>query len=117
MPNADLIPRTARISMSSMVQGNMATSDNMLCMYGFMCTMGDPTILPDLMAGAYGGEWNAEKITQIGKDTIALERAFNKAAGFTPDDVALPEFFSKEVAPSSGAVFDLTREDLADTFK
>jgi len=117
MPNADLMPKVARVSMSSMMQGNMATCDNIMCMYGFMSTMGDPTILPDLFSGAFGGEWDADKITQIGKQTIELEREFNKAAGFTVDDDVLPEFFYTEVAPSSGAIFDLTKEDMADTYK
>jgi aldehyde:ferredoxin oxidoreductase len=117
MPNADMMPKVARVSMSSMMQGNMATCDNIMCMYGFMSTMGDPTILPDLVAGAFGGEWTGDRVTQIGKDTIALERAFNKAAGFTIDDDVLPEFFYNEVAPSSGAIFDITKEYLADTFR
>ena len=117
MPNSDQMPKVGRITISGNIQANMATSDNMMCMFAFMSTMGDPTILPDLMAGAYGGEWNADKVVQIGKDTIAMERAFNKAAGFTQDDDVLPEFFYKEVAPSSGAIFDLTKADLADTFK
>ncbi len=116
-PNADLMPKVARISMSSMMQNNMATCDNIMCMYAFMSTMGDPTILPDLFSGAFGGEWDAGKITNIGRQTISMERKFNKAAGFTQEDDCLPEFFYKEVAPSTGAIFDLTPEDMADTFK
>lgn len=117
MPNADLMPKVARVSMSNMMQGNMATCDNIMCMYAFMSTMGDPTILPDLFSGAFGGEWDAGKITNIGRQTIGMEREFNKAAGFTQKDNCLPEFFYKEVAPSSGAIFDLSSEDMADIFK
>ncbi|MFC2038914.1 aldehyde ferredoxin oxidoreductase C-terminal domain-containing protein, partial [Chloroflexota bacterium] len=112
-----LMPKVARVTMSNMMQGNMAACDNMLCMYGFINTMGDPSILPDVFSGAFGGEWDAEKITNIGKQTIAMEREFNKAAGFTPDDDMLPEFFYNEPAPSTGAIFDVTKEYLADAHK
>jgi aldehyde:ferredoxin oxidoreductase len=117
MPNADLMPKLARLSMSNMMQGNMATCDNIMCMYAFMSTMGDPTILPDLFSGAFGGEWDAGKITNIGRQTINMEREFNKAAGFTQKDDCLPDFFYKEVAPSTGAIFDLTSEDMASIFQ
>ncbi len=117
MPNSDQMPKVFRVSMSGMLQGNMALSDNMMCMFAFMGTMSDPTILPDLMSGAYGGEWTTEEMQQISKDTLNLEREFNKAAGFTQDDDVLPDFFYNEVAPSTGAIFNLTNEDLSDTFK
>ena len=48
---------------------------------------------------------------------MKLERAFNKAAGFTIDDDGLPEFFYNEVAPSTGAIFDLSKEDMAKAFE
>ena len=69
------------------------------------------------MAGAFGGDWTFDKVIQIGRDTLAMERAYNKAAGFTQKDDVLPQFFYKEVATSSGAIFDLSKEDMADTFK
>ncbi|MDO8577562.1 MAG: aldehyde ferredoxin oxidoreductase C-terminal domain-containing protein, partial [Dehalococcoidales bacterium] len=117
MGNGDMMTKTMRITMSGRLQANMATSDNFMCMYGFMPASGDQTILPGLMAGAYGGDWTFDKVIQIGRDTLDMERKFNEAAGFTLKDDVLPEFFYKEVAPSSGAIFDLSKEDMADTFK
>lgn len=113
MPNSDQMPRQFRLSMGANMQANMATCDNIMCMFGFMGTMGDATILPNLMSGALGGEWDTAKINNIGAETLKLERAFNKAAGFTIEDDVLPEFFYKEVAPSTGAIFDLSKEDMA----
>jgi aldehyde:ferredoxin oxidoreductase len=117
MGNGDTMTKVMKISMSGRLHINMATSDNFMCMYGFMPASGDQAILPELMAGAYGDDWTFEKVLQIGRDTLAMERKFNEAAGFTLDDDALPEFFSTEVAPSTGAIFNLTKEDMADTFK
>jgi len=116
MPNSDQMPRQFRLSMGANMQANMATCDNIMCMFGFMGTMGDATIMPGLMEGALGGEWNTAKINAIGSETLKLERAFNKAAGFTIDDDVLPEFFYNEVAPSTGAIFDLSKEDMAKAF-
>jgi aldehyde:ferredoxin oxidoreductase len=86
-------------------------------MYAFMGTMGDATVMPDLMTGAFGGEWDTAKISEIGKETLKLERAFNKAAGFTIDDDVLPDFFYTEIAPSTGAAFDLSKEEMASAFE
>ncbi len=116
MPNSDQMPRQFRLSMGANMQANMATCDNLMCMFGFMGTMGDATILPGLMGGALGGEWDTAKINAIGSETLKLERAFNKAAGFTIDDDVLPDFFYDEVAPSTGAIFDLSKEDMAKAF-
>jgi aldehyde:ferredoxin oxidoreductase len=117
MPNSDLMPKQFRLSMGVNMQTNMATCDNLMCMYAYMGAMFNPTIMPDLMAGAFGGEWDAAKISQIGTDTLKLERAFNKAAGFTIDDDVLPEFFYNEPALSTGAICDLTKEEMAEAFK
>lgn len=117
MPDIDLMPKRFRLMMGANMQPNMATCDNIMCMYAFMGTMGDATVMPDLMAGAFGGEWNTAKISEIGQETLKLERAFNKAAGFTKDDDVLPDFFYNEIAPSTGASFDLSKEEMASAFE
>ncbi|OGO24390.1 MAG: hypothetical protein A2Z28_01290 [Chloroflexi bacterium RBG_16_51_9] len=113
----DTRTKVMKITMSGRLHINMATSDNFMCMYGFMPASGDQTILPGLMAGAFGGDWTFEKVLQIGRDTLNMELEFNKKAGFTLKDDVLPEFFSKEIAPGTGAIFNMTKEDMADTFK
>ena len=66
---------------------------------------------------ALSGEWTMAKISQIGRDTLTMERDFNKAAGFKAEDNKLPEYFYTEVAPATGAVFDMSAADMVDTFK
>jgi len=112
MPNFDAMPKNFRYMMSTNMQNSMATCDNIMCMFGFLGTMGDPTILPGLFQGALGEEWTQEKINALGVETLKMELAFNDAAGFTIDDNALPDFFTEEPAPSTGAVFDLTKEEM-----
>ena len=117
MPNGDLMGKVMKAGMSGMMQTNNAVMDNLMCMYGFMGTMADPTIVPDLFSGAIGGDWDAAKVREIGVTTIALEQKFNKAAGFTAKDSVLPRFFYTDPAPSTGAVFDMEEQDMVDTFK
>ena len=116
MPDSDMMPKQFRLMMGVNMQNNMATCDNLMCMYAFMGTMFNPTIMPELMAGALGGEWDAAKISQIGIDTLKMERAFNKAAGFTIEDNVMPEFFYNEPALGTGAIFDLTKEEMTAAF-
>jgi aldehyde:ferredoxin oxidoreductase len=46
----------------------------------------------------------------LGKQTIKLEREFNKRAGFTAKDDRLPEWMTKEPIPETGHVFDVSDE-------
>lgn len=117
MPFADMMGKAMRSGMSGRMQMGQAFTDSLMCNFQFGLTNSDPTILPDLLNGTIGGDWNADKIAQAGRDIVNLELAFNKAAGFTKKDTALPEFFYTEVSEATGAVYDLTADDLVDTFK
>jgi aldehyde:ferredoxin oxidoreductase len=81
-----------------------------------MKAVNEPDIWPEIFAGFLGGEWDVSKVLDIGALTIKLERAFNKAAGFTEKDDRLPEFFYKEQAEASGEVYDITPEELAKAY-
>ncbi len=52
----------------------------------------------------------------IGVQTLALEKAFNEAAGLTSKDDKLPKFFYTEKSPMTGQVFDITDAELQETF-
>jgi aldehyde:ferredoxin oxidoreductase len=117
MPFADMMGKPMRSGMSGRTQMGQAATDCMMCNFQFGLTNSDPTILPDLLDGSIGGGWDADKIAQLGRDIINMELAFNKAAGFTKKDTRLPEFFYTEVSEATGAVYDLSPDDLVDTFK
>jgi len=53
----------------------------------------------------------------LGKQTIRLEREFNRLAGFTRADDRLPEWMTREPVPPTGAVFDVPEEDLDRIFE
>jgi len=82
--------------------GYVATPDNVICR---------------LLQARYGWKDLPENVLQaLGKETIKLEREFNRRAGFTPKDDRLPEWMMKEALPENGSVFDVSEEDLDHIF-
>ena len=62
--------------------------------------------------GILGTSWTADDVGRIGKEIIDIERAFNRAAGFTSADDRLPEFMTYEPLPPHNAVWDIADEEL-----
>jgi aldehyde:ferredoxin oxidoreductase len=74
-------------------------------------------VIKRLLSARYG--WNdlPDNILQeMGKQTIKMEREFNKRAGFTAKDDRIPEWMMKEAIPENGAVFDVSEEVLDNIF-
>jgi aldehyde:ferredoxin oxidoreductase len=114
-PTVDPYKKEGQVAVSAFVQPFMATCDSLgLCMHIFMPSQ-DPknlAMLLEMIGAKFGGKWDADKLYEIGKQTLALEIAFNKGAGFTAKDDKLPDFMYEEVLPSTGCKFDITQEEL-----
>jgi aldehyde:ferredoxin oxidoreductase len=65
-----------------------------------------------MLNSIYGTELEPEWLDELGRRVIDLELAFNHAAGLTAEDDRLPEFFTNEPLPPTGAVFDVKDEAL-----
>lgn len=63
-------------------------------------------------------DWKVpDDILQIlGKETLKLEREFNRRAGFTAKDDRLPVWMTREPLPPTNSVFDVPEEDLDKIF-
>jgi len=85
-------------------QINSAITGDLMCGFGNGPFNMDPTVLPELYAGLFGGEWSQEKLREMGMETIKIERMFNEAAGFTDEDDRLPEFFRDPDAQLEGGL-------------
>lgn len=105
--------KEGQVEISMQLQIATALIDNIMCSFPFAALGEHLDLLADMMAGVYGGEWNADKLLGIGIETLKLEKAFNKAAGLTAKDDRLPEFFYVEKSSATGAVFDINDEELA----
>ena len=68
------------------------------------------------MNAAFGTDFGAEAIPEMGLKVLKAEREFNRKAGFGEKDDRLPEFFYKEPLPPHNTVVLMSNEDIDSTF-
>jgi aldehyde:ferredoxin oxidoreductase len=100
-------------------QLNMAGYDTIgACSFaGFGYASTPDVVIKRLLAARYG--WNDlpdDVLQQLGRQTIKLEREFNRRAGFTAKDDRLPAWMTTEKLPPHNAVFDVPDDDLDSIF-
>ncbi|MDM8528532.1 aldehyde ferredoxin oxidoreductase C-terminal domain-containing protein [Anaerolineales bacterium HSG24] len=98
-------------------QINMAGFDTLgSCLFAGFGYATAPGAIRDLLRGQYGWDLGEDALQVLGRQTLDLEREFNKAAGFTRADDRLPEWMTIEPLPPTNAVFDVSEEDLDGVF-
>ena len=105
----------AKISQGAQI--NMAGYDTLgACIFagfGFATTL---ATIAALLNARYGWQVGTDILQVLGRQTIELERDFNRRAGFTPADDRLPEWMTREALSPTEAVFDVPEEDLDHVF-
>jgi aldehyde:ferredoxin oxidoreductase len=81
-----------------------------ICLFGAPAM--DTTIIRDLVNGQHGWGVDEDFLFQCGRETLKLEREFNRLAGFTAKDDRLPEWMTREKLPPTNAVFDVPEAEL-----
>jgi len=100
-------------------QLNMAGYDTLgACIFaGFGYASTPDGVVRRLLRARYGWDDMPDNILQaLGKETIKMEREFNRRAGFTKADDRLPEWMTREALPENNAVFDVSEEVLDHIF-
>jgi len=100
-------------------QLNMAGYDTLgACIFaGFGYAATPDGVVKRLLSSRYGWDDLPDNILQsLGRETIKMEREFNRLAGFTAKDDRLPEWMTKEAIPENGSVFDVSEEVLDHIF-
>ena len=108
-----------QIDVSRNAQFNMAGYDTLgACIFaGFGYAATPDGVVKRLLKARYGWDEIPDNILQeLGKETIKLEREFNRRAGFTAKDDRLPGWMMKEELPENHAVFDVRGDDLDHIF-
>lgn len=116
----DHLDPNAQKSVSLNAQLNMAGYDTLgACIFaGFGYAATPDGVVKRLLASRYGWDDLPDNILQeLGKQTIKLEREFNKRAGFTAKDDRLPEWMTKESIPENDSVFDVSEEVIDGMFE
>jgi aldehyde:ferredoxin oxidoreductase len=104
-------------AVSRNAQLNMAGYDTLgACVFSGFGYSTEPTLIAKLVQAAYGWEVPDNYLQVLGKETILMEREWNRRAGFTKDDDRLPEWMRREPLPPHNTVFDVSDEDLDSVF-
>ncbi|TET83711.1 aldehyde ferredoxin oxidoreductase [candidate division TA06 bacterium] len=98
-------------------QINMAGYDSLgACMMSSFGFAVDYRVIGELTNSIYGFDVGEGVLQELGKETLLLEREFNRRAGFTNKDDRLPEWMTRERLPPHDVVFDVSTEDLDSVF-
>ena len=72
--------------------------------------------LVDTINAMYDLNMTLDDVTELGKDILRKERAFNAAAGFTKAHDRLPLYFSRESVAPHNVRWDVSDEALDSVF-
>ena len=102
---------------SRTAQINMAGYDTLgACIFAGNGFAAAPNSISDLLDARYGWDTPADILQVLGRETLKLEREFNRRAGFTKVHDRLPEWMTREPVPPTNAVFDVPEQDLDNLF-
>ena len=78
-----------------------ATDSLGFCIFGRTVTSAELDTVTEAINAAVGARLDSSFFNELGRETLRLEKEFNRAAGFTEEDDELPEFFYKEALEPS----------------
>ncbi len=106
------------IAQSLVVQTNIAATDSLgLCIFGRSVTEPNVQFIVDAINAAHGTSLTADFFPALGRETLRLEREFNRRAGFTAKDDELPAFFYAESLPPTNHVARFHGPDVHDMYE
>ncbi len=104
-------------AISRTTQINMAGYDTLgACIFAGFGFGAAPETIRDLINARYDWNVGADILQVLGRESLKLEREFNRLAGFTNADDRLPEWMTREPLPPHKVVFDVSEEDLDGVF-
>jgi len=103
--------------LSRIVQINMAGYDTLgACIFTGPGFTAAPETIQDLLNARFGWDVGSDILQVLGKESLRLEREFNRRAGFTNADDRIPEWMTRDPLPPNNSVFDVPAEDLDGVF-
>jgi aldehyde:ferredoxin oxidoreductase len=118
--NIDPLKKDGQIAYSRAMQiGTAAVDSTGMCLFVYFGIADNPggyQALIDMINAQYGLALTATDVDKLGESVLKVERAFNKAAGFTNAHDRLPEFFEYEPCAPHNVVWDLTPEEIDEVY-
>jgi aldehyde:ferredoxin oxidoreductase len=113
----DHLDAKANIATSRGAQINAAGFDTLgACLFAGFGFLVAPEVISELLNARYGWQVGADILQVLGRETLTLEREFNKRAGFTAADDRIPEYMRTEPLPPHNSVYDASESDLDSIF-
>jgi aldehyde:ferredoxin oxidoreductase len=107
-----------QVELSKGAQLKMAGYDTLgACLFAGFGFAAAPETISGLLNARYGTDFGDDVLQELGRETLLLEREFNKRAGFTKGDDRLPEWMTEESLPPLDTVFDMSNEELDSLFE
>jgi aldehyde:ferredoxin oxidoreductase len=115
----DHLDPKVQVEASRAAQVNMAGYDTLgVCIFAAFGFAAAPQgTIARLLRARYGWDVPDDILQVLGKETLRLEREFNRRAGFTAKDDRIPEFMTREPLPPHGSVFDVPEAELDRIFE
>src|SRR5262249_12945307 len=86
-------------------QARVAANDSLgLCIFGMSVTNPNTEFITNAINAAHGTSLTKDFFEALGRETLRLEHAFNRRAGFTAKDAEAPDFFYTESLPPTNPV-------------
>ncbi len=105
------LPKLLDLSLQDQIK--IAAQDSLgLCMFGRSVTNVNLDFIVKAINAAQGTSLTPEFYYELGRETLRLEREFNRRAGFTVADDELPAFFYEEALPPSHQTARFHAEDV-----
>ena len=113
----DHLDPKGQVAVSRAAQINMAGYDTLgACIFaGFGFSLA-PTLVRDFINARYDWGVGDDILQALGRQSLKLEREFNRLAGFTSAHDRLPEWMTREPLPPHNTVFDVPDEELDQVF-
>jgi len=113
--NPSVVPheKAGQLELSAELQSIMVTADSHMCLFAWGNVMEVAEDYLKVLSATFGEPWSMEEMFGMGMETLKKEIAFNRAAGIGPDKDKLPDFFYEEPSPVTGAIYDITAEEIA----
>ncbi len=106
-----------QVSISRNGQINNAGYDTLgVCSFASFGFAVVPDTIRDLLNARYNWSINSDILQVLGRETLSMEREFNKRAGFTPAHDRIPEWMTREPLAPNNSVFDVSNDDLDNLF-
>ena len=106
-----------QVAASRTAQINIAGYDTLgACIMSGFGYATSPDAVRDLLNTRYGWNMGDDALQVLGKETIRLEREFNRRAGFTKAHDRMPEWMTREALPPYNVVFDVPQDEMDDIF-